>query len=489
MLSFIKSPRFILIIRILAIIISTLVFVYSLQFKNYHFIPVLIVALIIFQIYKFVYFMEKTDRDLNNFLEAIRYSEFSRSFQVEELDSSYNELKKTFNSVIKDFQKIRTEKEESYYFLQNVIHHIGISLIAFNRVDGSVELINNAAKKMFKISSLKNIKSLELKNKKLLDLLLNIKSGEKQSIKLFEKDEVLQLIIFAKEFRIKNSSIILVSLQNIQSELEEQEMIAWQKLIRVLTHEIMNSITPIISLSSTVSDLLLQDSMKQLFFDNYDNDDKSRIKKDLSEDFDDINGAVKTINNRSQGLLHFVEAYRNLSKVPQPNFEIIPVKRLFETIKILFLPEISKKDNLDLVISVYPAQLEITVDEKLIEQVLINLIRNAIQSIDKKISNNNIDENKEMTHTSSTSTTNKMNNFVKLKAFLTDSGKVNISVIDTGEGIIEEVLDKIFIPFFTTKNDGSGIGLSLSKQIIRKHGGSITVNSLPNEKTTFNLIF
>jgi len=463
MFKFFRTQRFVLIFRIILLILTIFLFVFSLEYKNYHFIPLFFGIAIIFQIFRLVYFMEKTNRDLNNFLEAIRYSDFSRSFHVEGLGSSYNELKNTFNNVIKDFQKIRSEKEQGYHFLQNVMQHIGISLIAFDRADGRVELVNNAAKKLFKITHLKNISYLEKIDKKLVKLLLKMKTGEKKSIKIYEKDEISQLIIFAKEFRIRNNSILLVSIQNIQHELEEQEMIAWQKLIQVLTHEIMNSITPIISLSSTVSDMLSQDNIKKMY----------KQEKELFETYEDVNSAVNAINRRSDGLLHFVQAYRNLSRIPKPIFTIVPLKRLFDNIKVLFQPDISLRLNVEFVVSIEPKKLEITVDEKLIEQVLINLIKNSIQSIDKKISNNKKESK----------------NRIEMKAFLTENGKVNIAVIDTGEGIIAEVIDKIFIPFFTTKNDGSGIGLSLSKQIIRKHGGLITVSSTVNETTCFNLIF
>jgi len=262
--SFIKNPRFILVVRILFLILTTFFLVYSFEYENYHFIPFFFGVILIMQIYSFIYFMEKTNRDLNNFLEAIKYSEFSRSFKVEGLGSSYDNLKLSFNNVIKEFQKIRTEKEENFHFLQNIIQHIGISLIAYNRADGKVELVNNAAKKLFRKSSIKNISTLDDIDKNLVNLLLEIKTGEKRSLRIVENDEIMQLVIFAKEIRIKSSQIILVSLQNIQHEMEEQEMDAWQKLIRVLTHEIMNSITPIISLSSTVSDMLSQNEIKEL---------------------------------------------------------------------------------------------------------------------------------------------------------------------------------------------------------------------------------
>ena len=220
--------------------------IYNMEFNV---TPLLLGLLLIFQIADLIKYVQKTNRYLTNFLESIRYSDFSRSFKIEGLGTAYDELKEAFNDVITDFQKIRTEREEHYHYLQNVIQHIGISLIAFQK-DGTVEMINNSAKKLFQMSKLKNINELENYSSELVEKLINMKSGERTLVQVIDNDMIMQLAIYATEFKIRTRRIIMVSIQNIQSELEEQEMDAWQKLIRVLTHKIMNSITPIASLSN-----------------------------------------------------------------------------------------------------------------------------------------------------------------------------------------------------------------------------------------------
>jgi len=386
-------------------------------------------------------------------LESIRYADFSRSFKLEGLGSAYDEMRDAFNDVISDFQKIRTEKEEHFHYLQNVMQHIEISLIAFQK-DGSVEMINNSAKKLFQISKIKNIDQLESYSSELVKKMKNMKSGERILVQVIDNDMMMQLAIYATEFKIRMQSIILVSIQNIQSELEEQEMAAWQKLIQVLTHEIMNSITPIASLSSTINELLKD-------IDTTDN--KPQMIDD--ETVIDIRNSLKTITKRSTGLVHFVESYRNLTKIPKPKFNIIPVKEIFNNVHLLMEKNIKLK-GIDCVIDISPPSLELTADEELIEQVLINLIKNAMHAL------SNIENAK-----------------IIMKAFMDKRGRVVVQLIDNGSGILKEVIDKIFVPFFTTKPDGSGIGLSLSKQIMRMHGGTLTAQSEPNVKTSFTLRF
>ncbi len=275
--------------------------------------------------------------------------------------------------------------------------------------------------------------------------------GKSCLVKIQEEDDILQLAISGTEFKILNKSIILVTIKNIQSVLEDQETESWQKLIRVLTHEIMNSITPISSITATL-DLMLKDAQ---------NKDVPPDKESIEE----VQMAIKTINKRSNGLLHFVDTYRNLTKIPKPNFRIAKVKEVLDDIKLLFQEEI-KANNVDYVVSIEPESIEFHADTKLIEQVLINLIKNAIHAL----------ENSEIP-------------MIHVKTYYNKRGRVTIQVIDNGQGILKEVLDKIFIPFFTTKPKGSGIGLSLSKQIMRLHGGSITAHSEVEKGTTFTLTF
>ena len=411
---------------------------------------------VLFLIIELILYVDRTNRLLNDFLQSIRYSDFSRTFQVESSNSSLDKLKTTFNEVIKDFQAVRAEKEENNYYLQTVVQHIGIALIAYQK-DGKVELINDATKKMFQIRTLKNILALKESYPELVQKLLTIKHGENVLLKIREKDDMLQLSIYGTEFKIQNRNILLVSIKNIQQELDEKEMESWQKLIRVLTHEIMNSITPISSLSSTVR-LIMDDVIETL--------SEREIEGDEIESLNEIKEALTTIHNRTEGLIHFVNTYRNLTKIPTPNFSVFPVKKLLQNVQHLHQNELQTL-GIKCTISVEPASLELSADEQLIEQVLINLLKNSIHALQEKSDNP----------------------VIELHAYLDKRGRITIQTIDNGQGILPEVLDKIFIPFFTTKPQGSGIGLSLARQILRLHEGSINAHSEPGKETRFTLTF
>ncbi len=450
-----KNFRLNIIIRIALLVITGYILVSVLHSGGYFMTPFLLIVLILFQIISLIHYIEKTNRIVTSFLESVRFSDFSRTFQAEGLGSSFDNLKMAFNKVIEDFQKIRSEKEEHYFYLQNIISHIEIGIIAYQK-DGTVEMINNAAKKLFNVQHLKNIQLLETWNPGLELVFFNIEPGDNELVKVKRGEDLLQLSIHATEFKINERDIILVSIKNIQSELEEQEMEAWQKLIRVLTHEIMNSIAPIASLTSTVN-LMVSEVAEKIEEQAGENFDREGI--------DDIINALNTIHKRSIGLIHFVEKYRNLTRIPKPNFSVYKIRDQFDNIYSLLEKEIKEK-KIKFEMSIVPEKLELTADEQLIEQVLINMVKNSIHALDNS-------EKKKIT----------------LKAYINNNGKRVIQVIDNGQGIIKEVGDKIFIPFFTTKSSGSGIGLSLSKQIMRVHNGNIKVNSLPNVETCFTLTF
>jgi nitrogen fixation/metabolism regulation signal transduction histidine kinase len=435
------------IFRVILLTLSIFVFFYLLLSKNYLLAPVLIGIFTIFQVVSLIRYINKTNRDLAGFLESIRFSEFTRTFQNEGYGASFDELNKAFNDVIRDFQQVRSEKEEHFHYLQSIVQNIDVSIIAYTK-DGEVEMVNKAAKKLFQINSLKNVHTLETLSKELVDTLINIKAGQNALVKVQDEDDILQLAVYATELKIKTKQITLATIKNIQNVLEEQETEAWQKLIRVLTHEIMNSITPIASISSTI-EMMLKQSEEAM--------DKESI--------DEMQQAIQTINRRSTGLLHFVNTYRNLTKIPKPIFKIASIKSLLKNIELLMEEEMEKK-NITFSISVMPENIEISLDEQLIEQVLINLLKNAIHAVEGRPSP-----------------------AIEVKAFFNKRGRVTIQVIDNGVGILKEVIDKIFIPFFTTKPTGSGIGLSLSKQIIRLHNGSITASSEPEIGTTFTITF
>lgn len=404
----------------------------------------LIITLIIsYQIYGLIHYVEKTNRDLNRFLLTIKHEDLTQTFLGAGLGRSFDELKKAFNEVIQRFQRARAEKEEHFRYLQTVVQHVGIGLIAFGK-DGKVVLFNTAAKKILRRPSLRNINDLKSASVELVNQLFKLRSGQKALIKVKDKDEILQLAISATEFRLQNESLTLVSLQNIQSELEEQELEAWQKLIRVLTHEIMNSVTPIASLASTLNDLV-------------NPEENSDIDSVVDETRNDIQGGLKTIQRRSEGLLHFVNAYRNLTRIPVPDLRMVQMKDVLASVTQLMLAE-TRERKINLTTNVQPAGLQIMVDPELIEQILINIVKNAMEALNGS-----------------------QDGQIAMVGRIDVRGRAQLQVIDNGPGISADVQDKIFIPFFTTKEEGSGIGLSLSRQIMRLHRGSISVSSKPGE--------
>ena len=448
-----KSFRFLVVVRVLLLIASVFLLVYFIDQRKHFVTSIILVALIIFQVINMIRFVEKTNTKLTQFLESIRHADFSTSFSDQGLGKSFEALNKAFNAVIGEFRSTRAEKEEHFNYLQTVIQHVNIGIIVY-RKDGKVDIINKAAKQLFKINILPYIDDLKSIKPNLPTQFLKMNSGDKELIKVFIDNELLQLSIYATEFKMRGEDYILISLQNISAELEEKEIESWQKLIRVLTHEIMNSITPISSLASTVYDLLIDKSTETA---------KLRIVD--KEDVEAIETALSTIQGRSQGLLNFVEVYRNLTRIPKPNFRYFSVKEMFDRCILLLTPKIEQL-QINCNCNITPENLMLTADPDLIDQVMINLILNAIDAVKEK-----------------------ENPMISVSATAGPTGKMIIELTDNGCGIKPDILDKIFMPFFTSKKEGSGIGLSLSRQIIRLHKGTITVKSNLDEGTTIKLTF
>ncbi len=449
-----KSFRIICIARILLLAATVLLLIYLVDQTSLIATSLIVGAAIVVQIVSLIHYVEKTNRDLARFLASIKYSDFSQTFATGQRGSAFQQLNAAFAEVISEFQRARSEKETQYRYLQTVVQHIGLGILSFDRA-GNVDLINNAAKRLLRVTHLKNVKSLESFSPRLVQTLLSSRPGEKTLVKVEQEDQTLTLAVYATEFRVPDRSITLVSMQDIESELAEQEMSAWQKLIRVLTHEIMNSVTPIASLASTVNDLVAKSEESP-------DDGSVRVSSEAKED---IREAALTIHRRSEGLLHFVDAYRDLTRIPRPNFEIFSTRELLERVAQLMKGQMEGK-GIQLVTRVEPQSLELTADSELVEQVVINLALNAVEAVKDTADGR-----------------------IEFGSRLDDRGRVLITVADNGVGITDEVREKIFTPFFTTKKDGSGIGLSLSRQIMRLHKGNITVKSVPNQSTVFTLRF
>ncbi len=443
-----KNVKLILTIKIifLSLILSFGFYNLFVQSNYIIFTSAFLMSLILFK--SIFHQIDQTNKNLTRFLQSIKFSDLSLSFTTKKMGRSFDELNAAFNEVLDEFKKTRGEREEKNRYLQTVLRHIGIGLIAFDS-SGKIEFINRAARKLLGIKRITHLNILDQFEGNLSEQLLKLKPGEKTSVKHFEGNDAVQLIAYATEFKMRDTLYKLVSIQNIQSELEEKELEAWQKLIRVLTHEIMNSVTPISSLSNTVNDMLSNGGAENL-------DD---------EQIDDIKSAVNTIHRRSEGLIKFVENYRSLTKIPKPNFEIFTVQSLFDRIEKLLISDLEKY-SIELRCSVEPSSLELTADPSMIEQILINLIINSTHAL-KEIDNKSI----------------------RLSSSLNEKGRIAIKVTDNGPGIPEDIQEKIFIPFFSTKSSGSGIGLSLARQIMRTHRGNIRVSSKPFEETSIILTF
>ncbi len=397
-------------------------------------------------------FVTRTNRDLARLLTSIRYSDFSRSFTDGPQGSGFEELTAALNEVTAEFRRAKLEKEEHFRFLQTIIDHVGVGLLAFE-ADGKVELINNAARRMLKIPHLRRIEDLAPDNPKLAEALIALAPGENRLVRFQRDDGLLQFSIYATGFVLRRRPLLLVAMQDIHRELEEKEMVSWQNLIRVLTHEIMNSIAPIASLASTANGLLAGEC-------GVEEPEDARGEK-----IRDVCDAVETIEKRSRGLIAFIEKYRELTRIPQPQFQIVRVGELVARVEGFMRDQLARKD-VDFQTRVAPGSLELTADPALIEQVLINLCKNALEAV-----------------------TARGKARILLSAETDAQGNPVIKVIDNGRGIPEDVAERIFIPFFTTKPGGSGIGLSLSRQIMRLHKGTLSVGSAPGGETVFTLRF
>jgi two-component system, NtrC family, nitrogen regulation sensor histidine kinase NtrY len=431
--------------------------IFSLAFliadKGFIITILILLILLIFQVVSMIKFMAKDNEEIISFLNSIEHDDIAHRYKTDSKNEDVNRLNNALNTVLKNLQEVRKEKEADFQYLKNIVQHIGIGLITFDK-RGKVQIINTSAKKLLKVNTLENIADLKLLSENLVDIFLRLRTGGRDLIRMEIGGDIVQLAVYAIELTLRGEMYKLVSIQNIQNELEEKEMEAWQNLVRVLTHEIMNSVTPISSLANTVEDEL------KLQLNN-----DQEVNKISNEDIEDLHLAVQTIKRRSHGLIRFVQDFRNLTHIPKPKIAEVEVKNLFDEMLVLLNKEI-KENNICATIKVDPQNMTINADKDLIEQVLINLIKNATQAFDEQ--------------------TNKL---VEIKAYFDEKSRPTISVKDNGNGIDDEAMEKIFIPFFTTKKSGSGIGLSLSRQIMRQHQGVLGVKSKVDEGTEFFLRF
>ncbi|MFP4024105.1 MAG: sensor histidine kinase [Thiohalospira sp.] len=383
---------------------------------------------------------------MDKFLETIQYPDYILNDQTSDL--SYSKLNETYHKITEQLKKSWLEKEKKQQYFKYTLDNIPVGVLAFD-LDGNIEFCNQTAKNIFNVNQLNHISNLKKAGEELL------KIEPMQSMLLEIESHLEKLKILAQSVQIKqdNKTINIITLQNIKTQLEESELEAWQKLIRVLTHEIMNSVTPIKSLTYSLQ--------KKLNLDEGFGNDKEPFLKGLN-----------AIEARSRGLLNFVESYKNLTQIPHPAYERVYIHQLFDNVTALLINELKEK-GIKIQKQLIADDISIIADEKLIVQVLINLIRNAVKALNGK----------------EALPAGRHEKTIELKADYYKEKNVMIQVKDNGSGIPAELLDKIFIPFFSTTEGGSGIGLSFSRQVMILHNGRITVNSSPGSGSIFSLYF
>lgn len=443
-----KNFRLNILLRVLLMMALTIALAFVLVSTEWFFTPLVLGLLLLMTVISLIHYAEKTNSELTHFLLSIKQSGFTNIFKGTEKGANQAALSHAFNEVIEEFQKISIEKESQYLYLRALNENIGVSIISFTP-DGKIELMNPAAKKLLKKPYLKHINEIESIDPLLYESITQLHSGERQVLKIFIKDEMIQLSVQVKDFILQEKNFRLVLLQNIHLELEQKEVEAWQKLISVLTHEIMNSVTPIASLSTAVNEMIKGEDLSQL----------------SEEDKQDVAISLQTIENRSKGLLKFVNAYKDFAKTPELKASEVNITAMIERLTLLLRPDLDNA-GIKLHLDIKSRELKVKADHELLEQVLINLLKNAIEVLEGSSGGE-----------------------IAVSAMRIGARKVNISIEDNGPGIPKEVMERIFIPFYTTKKKGTGIGLSFARQIMKLHNGSITVHSEPGKGTTFNLEF
>ena len=409
-----------------------------------------VLVVVIVQVSDLYRFTNKSKEELEQFVESVHYRDFSRHFDEKNAPVAVQPMRKGFNEINSTFKIITKERETQYQYLQKILELVDTGIISYDSKDGDVMWMNESFKKLLSIPYLKTIHSLEKRDPALYEEINTVKPGETKVSSFTTDKNTFKVLLSATAFQTEGKVYKLVAFQNINEALDETESKAWQKLLSVMTHEIMNSIAPISSLAETLKNRL-QASIKDL--------------NNNSGSLDDLELGIDTIKRRSEGLLRFAETYRNLNKITNPNLKKIYVRDMFENLHRLMEPTFKQK-RIELEIILKDPELMLEADTGLIEQVLINLVLNAAEAVKEAASPR-----------------------IQLSAYITPQNKVVIKVADNGIGIPPDIMDKIVIPFFSTRKTGSGIGLSLCKQIMMLHKGTIKVQSVPGEGTAFSLFF
>ena len=411
----------------------------------------ILVAAALAQMTLLMRFVTQSSREMASFLDAICVDDTSLSFSRLRRDVVYRELGEAMARVVERLRVSRAEREEQSRYLQSLLAHVPVALISTDGT-GRVQLLNVAARRLFE-TPLATVAQFARHGTAFSVGMESLRPGSTGILRMERGSGSLLLKAAATELELGGVCRRLFSLQNIESEMSAQEMVAWQNVIRVMAHEVMNSLTPVSSLSATAHDLV-HDVLEQLPADD-----------PRAATLNDARDALETVARRSAGLLHFVQNHRRLTKRLVTRLDLVPMHRVFARLQYLLASDLASR-NIQMTARVVPETLEISVDAELLDQALINLVRNAIEALqatpDARIA---------------------------LSARRDANGQVLIAVEDNGPGIAPDQLDKVFVPFFTTKRQGSGVGLTLVKQIATAHGATVVVSQTPGGGATVSLRF
>ncbi len=428
-----------LLFRLLLLVVGITVAVFCAISEQYTYLLIAL-PLVAYQVYEMYRFQKKTHDELEQFLLSVQYRDFSRYFDTSKGDREVRFLRQGFNEINSTIKTISREKEMQYLYLQKMLELVDTGILLYKEGDGEVLWMNEALKKMLDIPFLRTVHSLRKRDALLYDAIQALRVGVPQVVALTRNRNTCKVLLSTTAFQTENVYFKLVAVQNVNEALDANEVQSWQKLLSVLTHEIMNSVAPISSLAATLK--------KRMGME----DDGSLLA--------DLEQGINTIKNRSEGLIRFTEAYRNLNKINSLQKKEVLVRDLFENVYQLLEPTLHQKGvEMDIVLK--NTNLSVLADPHLMEQVLINLVLNAIEAVKGR-----------------------PEPLITLSA-VADGPKTEIRVSDNGTGIPEDLLDKIFVPFFSTRKKGSGIGLSICKQIVMLHKGTLQVRSKEGEGTVF----
>jgi nitrogen fixation/metabolism regulation signal transduction histidine kinase len=442
-----------IVLRVLVLVALSLVLTWSSINTSWVGTPFACAALMLLSVFELIRYLERATAELTSFLNFVAHEDFSTPVTIAYKGKVFTELSQAYRILTGTLRRLNLQKAANYQYLEAVIEHVGIPLCCFDD-SGEVKKVNEAAHRLFGVPYLHSNLSFGRIDLRLPELLSRLTNGERTLLDIRRGDDTLQLVLYATTFELLGRQYKLVSFHNIHDELDQQEIDSWRKLIRVLTHEIMNSVTPIISLSRLVRETMIDES-----------NTLPEFRTLLPQEQADMLRSVTAIHARSSGLLDFVQAYRSFAKLPEPVFSDVDVRALLERVDQLMSQETGAAQIM-VDLQCGEAGLTVHADAAQAEQVLINLLRNAVDAL-----------------------AGRPQPRIELRGFSTDQGKVLLQVSDNGAGILAEHLDSIFVPFFTTKRNGTGVGLSISRQLMRVNRGGITVRSTPGEGTVFTLRF